>query len=598
MIGQLTVNISAKDPTRKCETFRAFVGSPSNVRIVGVPSSLGNWKIETVYIAVNYPDNRSVGKTCKPGVGVYVATVEGSTLPGTSLLGYTVKADGIDENGAPVIGYVLGKGDVEIVDADATLTPGETTYYIHLLQSRPETPHKGDAYVDGGVWWFYNGSAWVTLGGTFAGNGWAQYPQSHGGDGKWHRVIIADGTLAYDEQGFDEPPDAAPFALKSELTAEASRAAAAEGANAEAIEAEETRAKAAEQANAEAISAEASRAAAAEGANAEAIKAIDNNVVKLNGDQTITGEKTFSVSPKVPTVSSTDDNSKKAASTGWVVSKLAAWWATIKATLTKSDVGLGNVDNTSDASKPVSEAMQTALNAKANDNAVVKLNGDQTISGVNTFSQSPLVPTIQSTDDNSQKSASTGWVTSKISAWWNAIKSTVTFTKSQVGLGNVDNTSDANKPISAATQNALNAKANDNAVVKLNGDQTISGHKNFGSISAESVSGSAFAKAVFPSNVYVEAERLYSGAQMTAPSDGWFLFVSYDAIQNSNIIVRDAETNYIISAANGIGSITNPYEYPCLIFVPASKGQIATLSYSGSASISSFRFYYSNSSQQ
>lgn len=31
-------------------------------------------------------------------------------------------------------------------------------------------------------------------------------------------------------------------------------------------------------------------------------------------------------------------------------------------------------------------------------------------------------------------------------------------TKSQVGLGNVDNTSDADKPVSTATQTALNAK--------------------------------------------------------------------------------------------------------------------------------------------
>jgi len=35
-------------------------------------------------------------------------------------------------------------------------------------------------------------------------------------------------------------------------------------------------------------------------------------------------------------------------------------------TLTKADVGLGNVDNTSDANKPVSTAQQTALNAKEN----------------------------------------------------------------------------------------------------------------------------------------------------------------------------------------------------------------------------------------
>ena len=35
-------------------------------------------------------------------------------------------------------------------------------------------------------------------------------------------------------------------------------------------------------------------------------------------------------------------------------------------TLVKADVGLGNVDNTSDAAKPVSTATQTALNGKAN----------------------------------------------------------------------------------------------------------------------------------------------------------------------------------------------------------------------------------------
>jgi len=34
-------------------------------------------------------------------------------------------------------------------------------------------------------------------------------------------------------------------------------------------------------------------------------------------------------------------------------------------TLVKGDVGLGNVDNTSDASKPISTAVQTALNGKA-----------------------------------------------------------------------------------------------------------------------------------------------------------------------------------------------------------------------------------------
>jgi hypothetical protein len=78
--------------------------------------------------------------------------------------------------------------------------------------------------------------------------------------------------------------------------------------------------------------------------------------------------------------------------------------------ITKSMVGLGNLDNTSDANKPVSTATQTALDAKA-----------------------PLAsPTF------------TGTVSG--------------ITKSMVGLGNVDNTADASKPISTATQTALDLK--------------------------------------------------------------------------------------------------------------------------------------------
>jgi len=70
--------------------------------------------------------------------------------------------------------------------------------------------------------------------------------------------------------------------------------------------------------------------------------------------------------------------------------------------ITKDMVGLGNVDNTSDLSKPISTATQAALDLKAN------------MAGL---------------------------------------------TKDMVGLSNVDNTSDLLKPISDATQVALNLKA-------------------------------------------------------------------------------------------------------------------------------------------
>lgn len=78
--------------------------------------------------------------------------------------------------------------------------------------------------------------------------------------------------------------------------------------------------------------------------------------------------------------------------------------------LAKADVGLSNVDNTSDANKPVSTAQQTALNLKAN---LASPTFTGTVSGI---------------------------------------------TKAMVGLSNVDNTADSAKPISTATQTALNAK--------------------------------------------------------------------------------------------------------------------------------------------
>lgn len=117
--------------------------------------------------------------------------------------------------------------------------------------------------------------------------------------------------------------------------------------------------------------------------------------------------------------------------------------------LSKTDVGLGNVDNTSDLNKPVSTAVQTALN-----NKVDKVTGkglstnDYTtaekakLAGIETGAQ---VNTITGVKGNSESSYRVG---------------NVNITKANIGLGNVDNTSDANKPISTVTQTALNAKVN------------------------------------------------------------------------------------------------------------------------------------------
>lgn len=55
--------------------------------------------------------------------------------------------------------------------------------------------------------------------------------------------------------------------------------------------------------------------------------------------------------------------------------------------LTKSDVGLGNVDNTSDANKPISTATQTALNDKIDKTSWINISTTSTIIGFSSFSQ-------------------------------------------------------------------------------------------------------------------------------------------------------------------------------------------------------------------
>lgn len=146
-------------------------------------------------------------------------------------------------------------------------------------------------------------------------------------------------------------------------------------------------------------------------------------------------------------------------------------------TLTKSDVGLANVDNTSDASKPISSATQTALNAKVDKvssaNRLYGTDGSGTQGTyevgtsadgsvvVRTTNNRITVGTPTATDDATTKN----YVDTAIAAIPAAPVTSVagktgavTLVKGDVGLGNVDNTSDANKPISTATQSALDGK--------------------------------------------------------------------------------------------------------------------------------------------
>jgi hypothetical protein len=125
--------------------------------------------------------------------------------------------------------------------------------------------------------------------------------------------------------------------------------------------------------------------------------------------------------------------------------------------ITKSMVGLSNVDNTSDINKPISVATQNALGLKA---PLINPTFVGTVNGI-TKSMVGLANVDNTSDINKPISAATQTELELKAPLINpTFVGTVNgITKEMVGLSNVDNTSDINKPISVATQNALGLKA-------------------------------------------------------------------------------------------------------------------------------------------
>lgn len=166
--------------------------------------------------------------------------------------------------------------------------------------------------------------------------------------------------------------------------------------------------------------------------------------------------------------------------------------------LTKADVGLSNVDDTADASKPVSSAQQTALNGKAAlahthtasqitdfsaavdarvqlvvdaapaaldtlNELAAALNDDPNFAATVTTSLAGKQPIDADLTAIAALAPADDTVIQRKGSIWTArtpgqLKTDMSLTKGDVGLSNADNTSDAAKPISTATQAALDNK--------------------------------------------------------------------------------------------------------------------------------------------
>ena len=129
---------------------------------------------------------------------------------------------------------------------------------------------------------------------------------------------------------------------------------------------------------------------------------------------------------------------------------------------------------------------------------------------------------------------------------WNGTKWTNSvITKAHIGLANVDNTSDANKPISTATQNALNTK------VDTSTNQTIGGIKTFSSTISGSISGNA---ATATKLATARTISLTGDVAGSASIDGSTNVTITTTVQpNSVALGTDTTGNYVAGVTAGTG---------------------------------------------
>ena len=131
----------------------------------------------------------------------------------------------------------------------------------------------------------------------------------------------------------------------------------------------------------------------------------------------------------------------------------------------KSDIGLGRVDNTGDMEKPVSNAVQQALDDKVSKVPGKDLVEDADIAKLKQLRTREELDELVKTVLQTLKTVGETHTARKDNPH--------NVTKDQVGLGSVDDTSDLDKPVSRAVQEALNKKVdkeilNSEVIPKLN----------------------------------------------------------------------------------------------------------------------------------
>ncbi|QKY78571.1 hypothetical protein SEA_DRYAD_33 [Streptomyces phage Dryad] len=274
------------------------------------------------------------------------------------------------------------------------------------------------------------------------------------------------------------------------------------------------------------------------------LTALDGSVVKLTGDQTIAGVKTFSSIPAGPATNPTTANqlTRKAyvdSLDGSNVKVTGDQTVAGVKTFSSIPVGPGSDPTTANQltrksyvdagdSTNAGHIADVAADLATLDGEVVKLTGDQAVAGVKTFSSIPVGPASDPTTDN--QLARKRYVDDRIPDTSDFVDKTndqtvggvKTFTSIPV-LPATDPTLDSEAARKLYVDDgdaavAADVSALDGAVVKLTGDQTVAGIKTFSSIPVGPGSDPTTANQLTRKS-YVDAADTVNGAAIVQVAD-------------------------------------------------------------------------------
>lgn len=163
MIRLIDIRLNAAHPELPLCEATTYTGAPSTVLIRGVPPNCGRWAITAVFVAVSFPDGSTTTRAAVQSAnGVWVATLPATATSGRTTDGFRVIADGVDENGEAVTGYILGVADFAVASLNVTPAPepGGIAYTLRYFDTLPDPAKKGDVTKIDGVLKYYDGTAW------------------------------------------------------------------------------------------------------------------------------------------------------------------------------------------------------------------------------------------------------------------------------------------------------------------------------------------------------------------------------------------------------------------------------------------------------